>query len=366
MANNAKLPDFTVAQAAGLFDPKTGLPRKFGETLPDFKGAIKKYLRVIDEQDAVNRYVWTNLPDITSQELERLLYYKGQLCIFYNEDLDKFFYLPFALEGTIDLYNRYQTIHPVPIGTTEAKDEKLRNKALAEWLSTLSLEVAHDIVLPEDLTYNHLTNSTAILYDYTPQLSPTILSRQVLQDGIIDLEADCLPLMRTALLNATGIRAIRVNNENEAPNIYAASAAINQAALSGQKYLPIVGSVDFQDLTDGSIGKSEEFLLAMQSIDNIRLMGLGLQSGGIFEKKAHLLQSEAQMGQGDVSLILNDGLLRRQHFCNIVNSIWGLGIWCEAAEGATGADKNLDGEVSTELDGQDSYDNQPMNGGQEQ
>ena len=103
----------------------------------------------------------------------------------------------------------------------------------------------------------------------------------------------------------------------------------------------------------------------MQSIDNIRLMGLGLQSGGIFEKKAHLLQSEAQMGQGDVSLILNDGLLRRQHFCNIVNSIWGLGVWCEAAEGATGADKNLDGEVSTELDGQDSYDNQPMNGGQE-
>ena len=27
---------------------------------------------------------------------------------------------------------------------------------------------------------------------------------------------------------------------------------------------------------------------------------------------------------------MQDGLEIRQHFCNIVNSIWGLGIWVEA------------------------------------
>lgn len=357
MANKPTMTDPALAALAGLFNPKTGLPYKYGEDLPNYKAAIKKYLRIIDEQNAVNRYTWYNLPDITSQELERMLYYKGQICIFYNRSLDKFFYLPFALDGTIDLYGRFQTIHPVPMGATETQDDKLRDKALGNWLSTVKLNVAHDIILPEDLTYEMLTESTAILHDYTPQLSQTIISRQVLQDGIIDLEADCVPFMRTALLNATGIRAVRVSNENEAPNIYAASAGINQAALAGQKYIPVVGTVDFQDLTDGSVGKAEEFLLAMQSLDNIRLTGLGLENGGIFSKKAHLLETEAQMGQGDVSLIQNDGLTRRQHWCNIVNSIWGLGVWCEASESATGADKNMDGEISQEEDGQEPIDN---------
>ena len=66
---------------AGI-DPKTGLPLKMG---PDGmsswrKEAVKKTLRILDEQDAVNRYQWYNLPmDLTSQEVERLLYYKGQL-----------------------------------------------------------------------------------------------------------------------------------------------------------------------------------------------------------------------------------------------------------------------------------------------
>jgi hypothetical protein len=32
----------------------------------------------------------------------------------------------------------------------------------------------------------------------------------------------------------------------------------------------------------------------------------------------------------------------RSNFCNIVNSIWGLGIWCETSEAALGMDKNGD------------------------
>ena len=44
-----------------------------GAKLPD----IKKFLRLIDEQ-----YTFYNLPaNITSQELERMLYHKGQLSL---------------------------------------------------------------------------------------------------------------------------------------------------------------------------------------------------------------------------------------------------------------------------------------------
>ena len=40
---------------------------------------------------------------------------------------------------------------------------------------------------------------------------------------------------------------------------------------------------------------------------------------------------------------LQDGLSIRQNFCNIVNSLWGLGIWCEPAQNIMGADIDGDG-----------------------
>ena len=48
---------------------------------------------------------------------------------------------------------------------------------------------------------------------------------------------------------------------------------------------------------------------------------------------SHILEKEADINGGPVGLVLNDGLLIRQHFCNVVNSIWKLGIWCEVNPG---------------------------------
>ena len=86
-------------------------------------------------------------------------------------------------------------------------------------------------------------------------------------------------------------------------------------------------------------------MLAMQSLDNLRLSGYGIDNGGLFEKKAHELQTEADLNGGPVGLVMQDGLSIRQNFCNIVNSIWGIGIWCEPAENIIGADINGDGVV---------------------
>ena len=109
-----KMVDLDLLIQAGI-DPKTGLPRKMAKR-KNLKPEIKRALRIIDEQDAINRYVWYNLPcNITSQELERMLYYKGQLCFFYMKDLEQFFFMPYALDGTIDFYGRYNRVHPVPM-----------------------------------------------------------------------------------------------------------------------------------------------------------------------------------------------------------------------------------------------------------
>ena len=314
----AKLPDIQTLWQAGI-DPKTGLPLKFsnGSKLA-LKEDLKKVLRLIDEQDAVNRYVWYNLPsNITSQELERMLYYKGQLCFFYDKNLDEFYFMPYALDGTIDFYGRYNTIHPVPM--TSGTEDK-GSKAQAQYLANLKLKCVYGIKLDE-LKLEDVENSTVLLHDYTKQLSQTIMPRVTVNDPLIDVMAECIPFMRTALISSTGINGIRVNDADQQQNVADAGRSVERAALTGNPWVPIIGNIEFQELTNGQLGKAEEYMLAMQSLDNLRLSTYGIDNGGLFEKKAHELQSEADLNGGPVGLVLQDGLSIRQNFCNIVNSI---------------------------------------------
>ena len=365
--NNANLPQLDVLLQAGI-NPKTGLPFKMGGDKKHLKEDIKKFLRLIDEQDAVNRYVWYNLPaNITGQELERMLYYKGQLCFFYDKDLEEFYFMPYALDGTIDFYGRYNTIHPVPM--TSGTDDKA-GKAQAQYLANKKLKCVYGIKLPEELTKEALMNSCVLLHDYTKQLSQTIIPRVNVNDPILDVMANCVPYMNTSLLLSTGIEGIRVNDVDQAEDVMIANRSMEVAALTGEPYVPITGNVEFQELNNGQLGKSEEYMLAMQSLDNLRLSGYGIDKGGLFEKKAQVLQSEADMNGGPVGLVLQDGLSIRQNFCNIVNSIWGLGIWCEPAENISGADINGDGLIydrneNGESTGVDNSNNMESNGGNE-
>lgn len=334
-----KMVDLDLLIQAGI-DPKTGLPRRMAKR-KNLKPDIKRALRIIDEQDAINRYVWYNLPcNITSQELERMLYYKGQLCFFYMKDLEQFFFMPYALDGTIDFYGRYNRVHPVPM--TSGTEDK-NGKAQAQLLSEIKLDVQYGIILPEELTIEDLENKCVLLHDYSKQLAQTITPRVEVNDGILDVMAECVPFMRTSLLLSTGVKGMRVQNGDDWTNVQDANKSVEDAALSGDPYIPMVGLTEFQDLQNGQVAKSEEYMLAMQSLDNLRLSTYGIDNGGLFEKKAHELQTEADINGGPVGLVLQDGLSIRQNFCNIVNSIWGLGLWCEPAENIIGADTDGDG-----------------------
>lgn len=357
--NNASLPDVETLMAMGI-NPKNNLPYKMGSSKGNLKPEIKKVLRIVDEQNAINKFIWYNLPKgLNSQLIERILYYKGQGAFFYMPTNSTFYFLPYALDGSIDVYGRYMGITPLPFHGS-ASGEKGKDKP---WITGLTREPVYDIILPEDLKYSDLETKCVLLHDYSNQISQTNISRQILNDPILDVMADCIPFLRTSLLNSTGVQGVRVDNQDGAANVMAASEAIDIAALTGEKFVPIVDAVEIQELTGGNVTKSEEFLLAMQSLDNFRLETHGLENGGLFQKKAHMLSSEQAVNGGQVELILQDGLTLRQNFANIVNSIWGLGIWCEVSESAIGLDKNLDGEISNEQDGQTPIDMNTNEGG---
>ena len=316
--NNAKLPDLETLWAAGI-NPYTRLPVKFGGSKCTLKEDIKKFLRLVDEQDAVNRYVWYNLPaNITSQELERMLYYKGQLCFFYDKDLEEFYFMPYALDGTIDFYGRFNTVHPVPMtsGTDDAG-----NKAQAQYLAEKKLKCKYGIVgEDEELEPDKVC---VLLHDYSKQLSQTIIPRCAVNEPLLDTMAEVIPMMRTNMVASTGINGIRVQDADQQQNVEDASRSLLDSALTGKPWIPIIGTVEFQELTNNAVGKAQDFFLTLQSLDNFRLSGYGIDNGGLFEKKAHELQSEADINGGPVGLVMQDGLAIRQNFAIIANSIWG-------------------------------------------
>lgn len=317
---NPKILDIDTLIQAGI-NPKTGLPLKLGNRRCSTKEDIKRAIRKNDEQIFVNRYTWYNLPmNLTGAELERMLYYKGQLAFFYLKDLDEFYFMPFALDGTIDFYGRYNTIHPVPM--TSGTDDKA-GKAQAQYLSGIKLNCVYGVKLPEELKDEDLTNSAILLHDYSKQLSQTIIPTQQINDPIIDLEAECMPYLRTALLMGSGVKGVRVADADQADSVREGSKSMVDAATHAEPYVPITGAIEFQELTDGKVAQAQEFLMSMQSIDNFRLGLHGVQNGGLFEKSQYINNSQTDMNYagGDIGLTLQDGLNIRQNFCNIVNSI---------------------------------------------
>lgn len=336
--NNAKLFDPSIMIQAGI-NPKTGLPFKIGDigkASSLLKESYIKNFRIKDEQDAINTFVWYNLPSgLNARLLERILYYRGQGMFFYMKETDTFYFLPYALQSPdngpgIDVYGRYRGCTPLPFngsasqgGTGKAKEDKER-----PWITGLFKRPIYDIPL-EPLDFDEIDEACILLKDYSEQFAQNNLSRQSLQEPIISQMAEIPCFARTALLNSTGVKGMRVANQADYPNVLDANNAFEQAAVNGIPYVPIVGSVDFQDLTDGQAAKAEEFLVELESLDNLRMSFHGIPNGGIFQKKAHMLETEAQMNAGVADAALRDRLQYRQDFCDLVNSVYGLGISVE-------------------------------------
>ena len=322
------------------------------------KGSIKRLLRINDEQIAVNRFKWYNLPrGITGNQIERMLYYRGQVAWFYLGGEDQEFYvLPFVLNGEIDLYGRYKYITPLPFNgkndkTSSVADMRKSGDPATVLLADVKAKVLYDPIDIEDVTEELIKGTAVILSDYTRQLPQQVVPKYKLTEGIIELESNLLPYANTALALSTGVSGMRVEDQSEQWTVEEASRQIQEAALSGKKWIAIANHLELQELTGGNIGKAEDFLLTMQSMDNFRLGVYGVETGGLFEKKAHTTDLENSINLGTSSFALEDALYQRQQWADIINSFTGFGIYCEPREVTAGADLDFDMEIG---DGYDS------------
>lgn len=336
------LPDYNTLMAMG-FTKKGVVP----------SDEVKKILRVNDEQIHCNRFKWFNLPrGLTGNLIERILYYRGQGAFLYLKGSDQFVFLPFALKGTIDVYGRYKKVGPVPFNGKSETTKEDEKEPIYILLSDIEADVVYDPVDFDDIKANPsiLETSAVLLSDYTRQLPQKIIPKFQLTEPIIEYESYIIPYINTALSNSTGVAGMRINGQEQQAQVELASRQAQFAALAGLKWIPIVDTIEFQELTNGNVAKAEEFLLSMQSLDNFRLGIHGVENGGLFEKKAHTTDLENSINMGTSGFAIKDALYNRQEFCTIVNSLWGFNIWVEPDEITVGMDYNMDGMVSGGMD----------------
>lgn len=345
-ANRPFILNTEVLEAAGI-NPETGLPYRITDAGTGLSGLaimnnLQTQLTNTDCAQFKQRFKWHNLPDgLTSEMMEEILYYKGQGMFF---EIDgHFYFLPFALAGNIDIYGRFMEVTPLPY-RGPAQDEKEQ-----PWINGLTREPIYEAIGWEDLVSEDFESKCVIIKDRS-QTWGTLVPRASLQQPIINLQAQIPALMRTSLYNGTGVLGLRINSESDAASVYSANKAMETAAVNGERWVPIANNIEFQELSADSIYKSEEYLEAFQSLDNMRLQFMGIESGGVYQKKAHMLQTEQQGNAGNVGFIIQDALTVRQDACDLINSIWGLGTWCEVSEVMLGLDVSGDGLV---VDNQD-------------
>lgn len=314
----AYIPNLEPLYQLGI-DPKTGLPMKFvcnAEEIPN----IRESLLTMDMDECINLGTWVGLPNgITGELIERILYLRGQGIFFYMHTNKTFYFLPFGVDGGVDVYGRYKGVRPLSFGgSLDVKDDKI-------FINDLIKKPIWDIPYADDDILDLIKNGAVILTNRSRQLSQYVQPEYSIVQPVLDLMAEAYPMARTNLMANSGIKAWRINNTDE-NTAEVANQNIKQAALTGRPFIGLVGTTDWQDLTTGSAMKSEEFLLYMQSLDNYRQHIHGIGDGAIFEKRERLLTAEAGMNQSNVSFILKDKMRVRQDFCDIVNAVWGIGI----------------------------------------
>ena len=305
--------------------------------------AAYEFLKEIDLAQATKRYKWYNLPEgVTDELIERILYYRGQGCFFYQKEMGKFFFLPYSLDGEIGVYGEYLNVVPLPwTGANQAKDP---NGKLKEFIPGLRKTVIYEEVDIESSNLNLLTDGCVLLHDRGIGISQITQPRERLNDWITQIMAECPALARTSLIANCGVSGMRVNNEDEESNVEAASQARYSNAMTGQTWLAIQGQQDFQDFNTSGVTEADTYFRTFESLDNLRLAGYGLNNQGVFDKAKEYVNNVQAMGaQQNVGFVYNDGLYQRQNFCNIANSIWGTAMWCDSSENATNADMNGDG-----------------------
>ena len=312
--------------------------------------------------ETLERYQWINIPfGLTQDLIERLLFFRGKAVFYFNDKVGKFQFLPFALNKTIDEYGRYTRCNTLPFtGVDDDQDKKSKkNKNDTQNLIYQDLELVYDLPYNEEMM-NKVKNGNVVgivLNDSSLEISQQPIIRNNYVRPILHLMATLMQIINTAMFGCADHNLVSVSNQAELESINDQIEGINQDILRGKRFTAVVGAVPIQTLKTNNTANLEGLFNTFNSLNNFLKQITGVANAGVFDKKAHLLQSEQELNGSNADDIYYNGLRLRQEFCLMVQAYYNYPIWCESKRPLTEAQKEnvLEGETTNPDNTQQMY-----------
>lgn len=292
--------------------------------------------------ETLERYMWINVPfGLTPDLIERLLFFRGKGVFYFNDKIDKFQFLPFALNGLIDEYGRYTKCDTLPFTGTDKIDEKKKDKKTGQLQNAVykDLEIVYDLPYNKEMLSFVKEKKTVgiILNDSSLGISQQPIIRSAYVKPILHTMATLIQIINSAMFGTADHSLVQVNSQSELESINSQIDAINQNILKGRRFSAIVGTMPITPLKTSNTADLEGLFNTFNSLNNLLKSITGVANAGVFDKKAHLLQAEQQLNGSNADDIYYNGLRQRQEFCLLVQAYYGYPIWCKSKRGMTSA-----------------------------
>lgn len=289
--------------------------------------------------ETLERYMWTNVPfGLTQDLIERLLFFRGKGVFYFNDKVDKFQFLPFALNGNIDEYGRYMKCNTLPFTGMDEVPKNGKAKKLQPVVYE-DLEIVYDIPYNEEMVKNARKRKTVgiVLNDNSLAISQQPIIRSNYVRPVLHMMATLMQIINTAMYGNADHNLIQVQNESELESINHQINAINFDILKGRRFTPVVGELPIVPIKTSNTANLEGLFGTFNSLTNFLKSITGVANAGVFDKKAHLLQEEQKLNGSNSDDIYYNGLRLRQEFCIMVQAYYGYPIWCESKRGMSEA-----------------------------
>lgn len=308
----------------------------------DFNLQYDSLYNIMREQNMIEtfeRYMWTDIPfGLTQDIIERILFFRGKGIFYFNDKIEKFQFLPFALNGVIDEYGRYTRCNTLPFTGTdeEPKDKKVKKPRI---LVYEDLEIVYDLPYNSEMFEKARKMKTVgiMLNDSSLAVSQQPIIRSNYVKPVLHMMATLMQIINTAMYGSADHNLLQIENESELISIQNQINAINADILRGNRFTPIVGNLPITPLKTSNTANLEGLFGTFNSLTNFLKSITGVANAGVFDKKAHLLQEEQKLNGSNSDDIYYNGLRLRQEFCLMVQAYYNYPIWCESKRGMSEA-----------------------------
>lgn len=325
--------------------------------------SLYQIMRNHNRIETLERYMWLNVPfGLTQDIIERVLFFRGKGIFYFNDEVDKFQFLPFSLNGTIDEYGRYIRCNTHPFTGVDEEEKDSKKKKKERRLIYENLDIVYDLPYNAEMMKMVKEKKTVgiILNDNSLGLTQQPIIRSNYVKPILHLMSTLMQIINTAMYGCADHSLIQVENESEIASINNQINAINFDILKGRRFTPIAGTLPIQPLKTSNTANLEGLFNTFNSLSNFLKSITGIANPGVFDKKAHLLQEEQQLNGSNADDVYYNGLRLRQEFCMMIQAYYNYPIWCESKRGMSGVQSENFAMGET-----DDPDNTQYNGGQE-